>query len=680
MMLSDMDLATMQLPAEFAAIPISVSQLSASLKICAVVSIKPDPVAGHLVLLRGALDAKALLGCIVDAEQRIHEWLEIWVQEVAGFIRASEGLSARREAHTNEILDGRWKAQFESLRQTDPLGVYTTGWESAHPEPLLLDIASQQPVRAIDPATEHPWALCTNDALLEGAALPPYRSTLHRYLYVPKAGEGTTFVPVTPNAPRSPHTQDIEVILPPGRDLVPLNREGGHILVRRYCPIKWETVINRLGGIEWSGINHGKTRLKIGTVPAESVDAIQGSGWLFVGANGKAGRFCEAFHLKIKLLLEMLTGVRSFVERTQRPLLNLSPDSFDIDARYTGCGLPALWTLAVRLVDGGNAISLKVPSGETKYYLPAEPRMNTYRPQVVGRIPAGEGTFQIQRFLPSTAGLTMIEGQFFTSENVSTIAPNDMICLGIWLRGGRVDIFARLEAQPGNKFGELAFRTVGQRFAPDIVDALKEAEGVGLPHVPFEIIPLLSTPCDLYSLGVLATRMFLVDPIFKAGGTTLNVAKGEVSAFARFLEREPDPAIPTTNANDLARSNDELALLKRRKRIEAAFNREKRFIESLGPQRLVDESLTPEAAFGMLPAELWWDLLAIIIRMSPENGADAYCPHYGAARPGGLHRVFDGPIADLESLLIRSRSLLFIDWNTNREIQMVIEKARRPFG
>ena len=44
-------------------------------------------------------------------------------------------------------------------------------------------------------------------------------------------------------------------------------------------------------------------------------------------------------------------------------------------------------------------------------------------------------------------------------------------------------------------------------------------------------------------------------------------------------------------------------------------------------------------------------------------------PH---APVGGLHKVFDQALSDLESLLLRTRSLIVIDWRFNREIYAVI--------
>jgi hypothetical protein len=50
------------------------------------------------------------------------------------------------------------------------------------------------------------------------------------------------------------------------------------------------------------------------------------------------------------------------------------------------------------------------------------------------------------------------------------------------------------------------------------------------------------------------------------------------------------------------------------------------------------------------------------------------CSDLGDARPGGLQKVFDPVLADLGNLMVRSRSLIVVDWAANREIHAVIRR------
>jgi hypothetical protein len=109
-------------------------------------------------------------------------------------------------------------------------------------------------------------------------------------------------------------------------------------------------------------------------------------------------------------------------------------------------------------------------------------------------------------------------------------------------------------------------------------------------------------------------------------------------------------------------------------RLRAIFDQDPRWVESLGPQRLVQEALAAPEAFDLLPSDLWFDALALIVRMLPGIGPDSTARDLGDARALGLHKVFDRGVADLDSLLVRSRSLIVIDWQYNRKVHAVIRQ------
>src|SRR5258705_12624950 len=167
------------IPEGYRAVPIHDCR-SGPLRICVLVRQIPDPVAGHFVLLRDLHDALVYLGCVTDAGDRVREWIEIWVQNVDG-LEAS--LPTYREAFSNHFLDERWRSYADGLRSVEPDFFLETGWESAHPLPTLLDLSKAE---AVNPGGKDPaarWELCRDDALLQAAGLPAYKSSLFRYLY-----------------------------------------------------------------------------------------------------------------------------------------------------------------------------------------------------------------------------------------------------------------------------------------------------------------------------------------------------------------------------------------------------------------------------------------------------------------------------------------------------------------
>jgi hypothetical protein len=60
--------------------------------------------------------------------------------------------------------------------------------------------------------------------------------------------------------------------------------------------------------------------------------------------------------------------------------------------------------------------------------------------------------------------------------------------------------------------------------------------------------------------------------------------------------------------------------------------------------------------------------------MLPGIGPDSYCRDYGDAPRGGLHKIYEQAQPALDALLVRTRSLIVIDWRFNREIHAVLRR------
>jgi hypothetical protein len=658
MSLAEIERWSSRLPDGYVAVPVTEYQTASPLRVCVLVRREADPVSGHLVTLRDMVEARVMLGCVCDAADRVKQWVEIWVQDLEGLSNQVVGLNISREALTNRVLDERWRLQLEHCDDEDFGSVIRTGWEEEGPCAIFIDVVDMRPFHPPSPTgSGYPVVLCRDDALLMRKRLPMYSMSLHRYLYQREMGEDSLFWPATEGAPTNEYTKPMEELKPRELELIPLNPSGGLMMVRTFSPFGLNEFIQQLGGSAWQGLPHGKSRLRIGSVPAEGEDAEKFGGWMFLERHGRNARFVEVFHLKVRCLLDLVTSVRALVRRTQRPLLNLRPESFQIVSDGGGAALPVLWTCRPKLVDPGDAITLKIPSGDVTYFLPARNEgLSIFQPSKARELYSGRGEFQIRRFPPAPYNQTIIEGVFHTREHI-VAANNDMVWFRLHLKGKRVDLYAKLEPQENLAEGELRFRTIAQRFDESIGNVLQSAEGVPLHDVNFEIVPLLSSPCDLYSLGVLAIQILLLRP-----DTTLAECIGDMTSLCRKLAANHDANAP-------------LQL-----RIQAMFADNKRFQESLGPQKLVFDNLAVGDAARALPEELWWETLATVVRMFPGLGPDSICTDLGHAPMGGIHRIFDPVIADLQSLVNRSRSLLMVDWNHNREVHAVLKKLRSPEG
>ncbi len=637
------------LPEGYVAIPVSADQTKIPLRICVVVRREPDPAAGHLIVLLDTVDARVLLGCIADAGGRVQQWVELWIQNLES-IAGTVGVW--REALSNAALDDRWKHHFRALEKLEHSGIVITGWETSHPLPTFLDLAELAPVHPTDEASGAQWQLCQDDALLSQKNLPLYSTSLHRYLYLPALGAESPFVPVGGHSPTNEYTRPLSEITGADTDLPPLNPGGGLMLVRACSPIPFEAFVAVLSGESWEGVSHGRSRLDLeGAAKAlkESGTAGLEEGRLFIEEQGRCGRLVETFHLKLRLLADAVVSVRQVVAEQQRPILNLSPTSFQVRLGKPGCGLPFLWTGRAVLTDFGDAVALPLEGTDVQYYLRAgAPAASVYSPAAVGLPVRGRGAVRIRKVVEATAGTIALEGTFSTQERVRA-ARNDLAWLRLNLGSGAVHLYAQLEEQTALAAGEWRFRTIGQTLSEAEVQHLRAAEGVPISDMVFEIVPLLSTPCDLYGLAVLCVRTLLVN-----NEATLPVALDETLSLAKQAAAEHDPSVSLG------------------KRIRAIFERDERWLKSLGPHRLASEGISPEEGFDFVPAELWWDTLAMIIRMFPAIGPDSECRDYGDAAVGGFHKVFDRAANDLETLIRRTRSLIVIDWKYNREIHAVV--------
>lgn len=645
------------IPVEYAAVPISADQAGAALSICALVRRQPEPAAGRLVVLRDLIDGRVLLGCLLDAGGVVQDWLELWIQDAQGL---SETAPAFRETLTNAVLDTRWRKGFAAMSQADPASIIRTGAEELNPLPTYIDALSMSPVHPTEAQSGGTWELCGDDSLLKERSLPTYTGSLHRYLYVPSQGAQSPLARVSPDAPDGEGVLSAAEVTCDCDDLLPLNPGGGLMMVRRHSPIGFEAFADLLAGASFDGVFHGRSILDAGPagealrtgMPDKTDD-----GWLLLGPQGRAGRVVEALHLKLRLLADAAKAARDITAATQRPMLNLSAESFQVRLAPPGAGLPLLWTARAAACQPGAAVTLPIRTSTTQYFLaPSRGAASVYQPSLASGAAAGRCSVRIRQVLPEAGSLTIVEGTLATQERFEA-ARYDLAWMRLNLAAGRVDLYGQIEQTTALAAGEWRFRTVGQKLDAKSVAALRAAEGVPLNDSPFEIIPLLSTPCDLYSLAVLAVRTLLVDD-----QTTLPVALDETLSLARQAAAAEDLQAPLAQ------------------RIRQLFESDGRWAASVGPQRLVRQDLTPAEAMDLVPLEVWFDVLAAIVRLFPGVGPDSIARDYGDAPPGGIHKVFQPFIDAVSDLLIRTRSLIVIDWRYNREVHAVVRKCLMGLG
>ena len=319
--------------------------------------------------------------------------------------------------------------------------------------------------------------------------------------------------------------------------------------------------------------------------------------------------------------------------------------------------LPFLWNFKVSLAMPGESVSLPIETTDARYFIPARfGETSIYRPATLSVPVDSRGSVRIRKVIAGGSAEVSLEGTLSTQERFSIVG-SDLLWLQLTLPSGRIDLYAHLDANETTVPGEVRFRSLPQRLSEAAVFALRQAEGVQFPNVPFQTLPLLSTPCDLYAMGVLALRTLLVDDEI-----SLPVALDEMLSLGRQVAASHDPEIPLGT------------------RIATIIGADARRGAVLGPHRLSQEKLAPEEAARLFPSELWWDTIALILRFFPGLGPDSLCRDFGDAPSLALESVFEEPLAALEKLIIRSRSLVVIDWNANREVGSVIHQMLSRYG
>jgi hypothetical protein len=626
-------------------VPLRPEDRDAPIAISLLVRINPSE-APPFILLRETMDASIYLGCLIDRSGHPKAWIEIWVQNVD---RVAFSFSARLESLTNSLLDRRWTDRVSMLRTLKRATIIETGFEFDHPAPALIDGKAGVVVHPVEPETQRPFTLCTDEAALELAGLPSYASSLHRYLWNGAGDHEPVFLAVTSGADLASGVKQAAETFK-GLDF--FNPGGGLLLVRPLAPLALTEFADILGGNTWPGFQCGGEAIRLGGAYAKLEDAeavFQRGAHLFSGRAGKGGRLLEVFHLKLNLILQALEETRAAIQFLQLPFLALGAESFRIQLFEIGTGLPLFWSAQVDLAESNCALALSAGGSDARYFVPpALSGPSIYRPQARHLPDQGSARVRIRKILPPTPEGTSIEATLATDERLN-VAASDLIHVRLALAAGRADLYGHVDESEALAKGETRFRTVPQVLSGPLLSALKEAEGAPISSAGFEILPLLTSPCDMYAVAVLAVRVLLVND-----ENTLAIALDEILSLARELAVEYRP---------------NLAL---GERLRAIVERDPRWAVSLGPQRLVRDESVREAAARIVPADLWWETVGVIIRLFPGIGPDSFCRDFGDAPSLALDRIFDEGIAKIDLLLLRSRSLVVADWTQNLEIHDAI--------
>ncbi len=623
------------LPAGYAAAPVSPEQAGSLVRLC--VLLKTDARSASLVLLRDTLDAKVYLGCVIDAANRVQTWTEVWIQDSAG-LNASP--ASYRDLLGNAALDAKWQKACASAT-----GIIATGFESRSPGPLFIDGKTHQTSCARDKRTNAAWALCTDEALLASKGVPAYSSSRSRHLYQPELGASSELIPLEVFGGDA---TALAAALGLAGDPIPFNASCGLMMVRSLAPMSLEQYADAVKGVP-SDLGPADSVLRsIAVASSPSSGADNSSGFLRLGGVGVAGRIIESLHLQLMALANVVQSTRTCVAATQAPLLNITADSYRVSVSKVTAALPIWWTAHVELTLWSDAAELHIPGTSSQYFVSGQAGGSSiYSPSSMARALSGRGWLRPRSVTPDASGM-IVEATLSAQERISA-GNNDLI----WIRAGigtsRFDLYMFAEQQNALAGGELRLRSLPQKLPDDAVAKLRA--GTPISDVSFELIPMLSSPCDLYAMGILAVRLLLTNqkhPLPAALDDLMSLAAAACAIRDTGLE------LP--------------------ERIEHVFKSDARFAAMLGPQLLLADIGNDSAlAFEAIPPRLWYGVLAMIIRMLTGLSPDSRCKDLGDAPVGAIHRVFDGTCEDLAGLITSCRALIVPEHTLNREVRSVLD-------
>jgi len=616
------------------------------LRICLFLRSEPDAGPDPFVLLRELPGSRVYLGAVCDAEARFQEWVEIWVQTLD---LRDVAFSGSQERLANYAFDQLWLADYQRCLANLPETVIITGMEQKNPTPLLFKRGAGPADSPFAPVEAAPWRICQDDALLHSFGLAPYSTSPFRYLHNPEATATKTFLATAPDAPTNSHVQGIERLKEvPGVSAV-FNPQAGLIRVARFSPLGLEDYLQVLEGRAWEGAGPEATRLFLPDLYAELQAwsaTPHGMPFLLYPKASSTDRLHEVLFLKLAALLAMFKQVRTYVKTHQLPLLNLSPASFSVRLPEVGEPFPALWSAKCVLVKPGQAYALKIKSTEQRYFLRLgriEP--SPFLPEGLGAHSFGIGSIRLRNVLPETDGI-VLEGTL-VAEDYLGLDPNDLLWFKLPVAEERLEFYAHVYSAEAVGPKEARFRSVPAKLSDPAVAALKRT--AAFAKSPYEIWPLLSSPCDLHSLGILATRTLLAN-----SQSNFPVIVDDLLGLARRLGKEPggeDTLLP---------------------HLSALLDSDQKLRDLVSPRSLIEADRPPEQAWPLIHKELWLEAVGLVLRLFPGPGTHTYCKGFGDVSPLALETVFDRPIQELETLVLRLRSALVPSLSANEEIASVL--------
>jgi len=586
-------------------------------------------------VLREGIDCRVLLGCLLDGVGGVLDWCEVWVQALPP--ATPEGLPALL---MNCAADASWRR----LRERLLADTMVHGWWEELSEPLVVDLLTDV-ARPTSVVLGCPCAVETDEARLADAGLPPYGTTLTRYLRVEEAPP--VWIPLTEGAPTGAATTTLSDVLELPSPLL-LNPAGGGVLVRRLESCDLRGYLQLLEGTSLSDAYGGERTTELGALPIaeEQWRRLALSDWHYLaGSRGAAGRAVETFHLKVRLLHGLADALRDTIEALRQPILNLSPDSFRVALPVSAeGGLPMLWNAGIRLVDRGVPVAVEGEDGTPFGFLRGANVDTAYSPAIATGRHAGRGRIRLHKAVAEAAGGVRVNGHLAIRE-LPVHADHALLRFRLEVEGVPLWFRATLDTATSVE-GECPFTSFTCPAPATAIEALVAEKYLDFPDAHYEFVNVTDLGYDLISLGLLGTRVFLCGP-----EQSVRERAQDLRTFASSLEE--GQLVP---------------------QIVAALRQDAAVASRFGPGCLaMAGDVSPEEVASVVPIDQWGQLLGVLIRLFGDRPESYHRPPRDGFSNGKAGMMLQRLLADLRALTLASRGLIVPDWEANAEIQSLLD-------
>jgi len=586
-----------------------------------------------------------------DRSGEVKEWLDLWVQDISSWhLDPAEHLATIH----NATLDSHWRNWCSSIAAAHPARVFHLGFDQ-HPAPVVW----LTPDGRSRFTTSEEWRLCTNDPLLRSQRLAAYSDSLHRYLWNGDEAR-PRFLAITPNAPEGPTTAPLDSVF---GEAIPVNPGGALMSVCRSYTIPLGDFIDVLANRSNPQDIREALRTPLDGLNRRLLDrtgvASKNNGFFFQ-KNQAAGHLCELLHLKLATLHGAFLAAGNAIRHAGCPLLGLNPDGFGISLPALETSLPFLWSHQVSLEAPPQCIATVVGDiGEPCFVPSPDLRQSIYRsPSVLTEV-RGLARVRVRKVSePDDHGLVVMEGTLLSEEPLHAGRLDLLEMDWVLPKVGRLRLYARIEGKSAENQGEYRFCSLQTKLRAEVREWLDSGRGsLTSDRVEFHLLPRIGTPCDLYSLGVIGLRILLHHPDGLAA--TLDDLLSLARSY-RMRYSNANWSTGTASLHEFIKTGEAGAI-----------------DERLGPQWLLASSDVSSAdAFLEIPAALWWATIDFISRLFPGEALDSFCKNYDDFQPRALHEVLAAPTSALETLLVRSRELLFGNPTANRELRQAVRQVK----